>query len=109
MTTRRGTFGALWLGLCLIVPPTAARAADLFDRDNLVAWCIVPFDARKRGPEERAAMLRRLGFSRLAYDWRAEHVPSFDAELDALARHGIALEAFWVAPGELNRESRAVL
>jgi hypothetical protein len=26
---------------------------NLFARDNLVAWCIVPFDAKKRGPAER--------------------------------------------------------
>ena len=56
-------------------PPTGG---DLFDRANLVAWCIVPFDARNRGPEERAEMLQRLGIKRLAYDWRAEHIPTFD-------------------------------
>ena len=43
---------------------------------NLVAWCIVPFDARKRGPEERAAMLARLQLPMLAYDYRAEHIPT---------------------------------
>src|SRR5262249_40928452 len=48
-------------------------ATELFRQDNLVAWCIVPFDAKKRGPEDRAAMLERLGFKHFAYDWRAEH------------------------------------
>jgi putative heme-binding domain-containing protein len=90
-------------------PPPAKAAKRLFARENLVAWCIVPFDAKKRGPEERAAMLERLGFRRFAYDWRAEHIPTFDAEMEALKRHGIALDAFWVAPGELNRESRLIL
>jgi putative heme-binding domain-containing protein len=90
-------------------PGAAEAGARLFARDNLVAWCIVPFDSKKRGPEERAAMLERLGFQRFAYDWRAEHIPSFDAELEALKRHGIKLEAFWVSPGELNRESRLIL
>ena len=93
-------------------PPHATGAPDadrLFARENLVAWCIVPFDSKKRGPEERAAMLERLGFRHFAYDWRAEHIPTFDAELEALKRHGIALDAFWVAPGELNRESRIIL
>jgi putative heme-binding domain-containing protein len=87
--------------------PSAARR--LFAPDNLVAWCIVPFDSRKRGPEERAEMLQRLGFKHFAYDWRAEHIPTFDAEIEALKRHGISLDAFWVAPGELNRESRIIL
>ncbi len=89
--------------------PAASGARPLFARDNLIAWCIVPFDSKKRGPEERAAMLERLGFRHFAYDWRAEHIPTFDAEIDALKRHGVSLDAFWVAPGELNRESRLIL
>ncbi|SVD95358.1 uncharacterized protein METZ01_LOCUS448212 [marine metagenome] len=30
---------------------------SVFARGNLLAWCILSFDARKRGPKERAAML----------------------------------------------------
>jgi hypothetical protein len=74
------------LGLTLV----SAAPPEIFARTNLVAWCIVPFDARKRGPEERAQMLDRLGIKRLAYDWRAEHVPTFDAEMEACQRHGIS-------------------
>lgn len=80
----------------------AARAERLFDRRNLVAWCIVPFDAEQRGPEDRAAMLERLGLRHFAYDWRQEHVPSFEQEWDALARHGITLDAFWSIPPDLD-------
>ncbi|MCC6490051.1 MAG: TIM barrel protein [Candidatus Hydrogenedentes bacterium] len=83
-------------------------STNIFERSNLVAWCIVPFDAKKRGPEERAKMLDRLGISRLAYDWRAEHIPTFDEELDTLKRHNIALSAFWF-PGAMNDEARAIL
>ncbi len=81
----------------------------LFARENLIAWCIVPFDSKRRTPEERATMLEQLGFKHFAYDWRAEHIPTFDAEIEALERHGVSLDAFWVAPGELNRESRLIL
>src|SRR3954453_22118510 len=80
----------------------------LFDRGNLVAWCIVPFDGKRRGPEERAEMLERLGFRHFAYDWRAEHVASFDAEMDALKRRGIGLSAFWF-PASLNDDARRIL
>ncbi|MBN8248509.1 MAG: hypothetical protein J0L84_13850 [Verrucomicrobia bacterium] len=80
----------------------------LFARTNLVAWCIVPFDSRKRSPEERAAMLERLGVKRLAYDWRAEHIPTFDDEVAALRRHGIELTAWWF-PAGLNDEAQAIL
>lgn len=89
-------------------PAEAPRASELFAERNLVAWCIVPFDARRRGPEERAEMLRRLGFTRFAYDWRAEHIASFDEELDTLQRWGISLDAFWF-PGGLNDEARTIL
>jgi sugar phosphate isomerase/epimerase len=89
------------LGLSLLVLSlaVAAREASVFSKDNLVAWCIVPFDARERGPEERAAMLKSLGITKLAYDWRDKHIPTFDAELDALNKHGIRLQAFWIATG----------
>lgn len=82
--------------------------AGIFARDNLVAWCIVPFDGKKRGPEERARMLNDLGIRRLAYDYRAEHVPTFDAEMAALKKHGIELTAWWF-PTTLNAEARTIL
>jgi hypothetical protein len=81
----------------------SARAKELFRRDKLVAWCIVPFDAKKRGPEERAAMMEKLGLKHFAYDWRPEHVPTFDQEWDALAKHGVALDAFWMKPPDLPK------
>jgi azurin/sugar phosphate isomerase/epimerase len=90
-------------------PAVAAEPrADIFARENLVAWCIVPFDTKKRGPEERAQMLDRLGIKRLAYDWRDEHVKTWDEELDTLKKHGIELTAFWAA-GELNDSTRSIL
>ncbi|HTE21070.1 MAG TPA: TIM barrel protein [Armatimonadota bacterium] len=76
---------------------------ELFAPGNLVAWCIVPFDAKMRGPEERAEMMQRLGIKHFAYDWRAEHIPTFDQELDALQKRGISLDAFWF-PSSLEPE-----
>src|SRR5438093_1717624 len=83
----------------------AEAGGSLFAKDNLFAWCIVPFDAKKRGPEERAAMLERLGLRGLAYDYRAEHIPTFDAEMEALQRHHIRLIAWWF-PTEVKDEAR---
>jgi hypothetical protein len=85
-----------------------AESDKLFARENLIAWCIVPFDAAQRGPEARAEMLKRLGISKLAYDWRAEHVPTFDKELETLKRREITLQAFWF-PAALNAEAIAIL
>ncbi len=84
------------------------RGDAIFDRDNLVAWCIVPFDDRDRSPQERAEMLRRLGLQKFAYDYRPKHIPSFDAEMEAIRQHGIELTAWWF-PRELNDHARLIL
>ncbi len=101
------------LFLVAVLVPLSRLSAALppsgnFARTNLVAWCIVPFDSQKRGPEERAAMLDRLGIHRLAYDWRAEHIPTFDAEVAAMRKHGIEITAWWF-PAALNDEAKAIL
>ncbi|MCA9263396.1 MAG: TIM barrel protein [Planctomycetales bacterium] len=81
-------------------PPSAEfgsrpRHEGLFAPENLVAWCIVPFDASQRTPTERAAMLNELGIQHVAYDWRDEHVASFEEEILAYKEHGLEFFAFW--------------
>ncbi|RYF96121.1 MAG: xylose isomerase [Chitinophagaceae bacterium] len=71
----------------------------LYAKDNLIAWCIVPFDNQKRTPEQRAQMLNGLGINKLAYDWREKDVPTFDDELNALKKHNITLQSFWYYSG----------
>ena len=68
---------------------------DLFAKENLLAWCIVPFDSVERGPQERAAMLKELGISQLAYDWREKHLPTFPEEVQALRENDIGLKSVW--------------
>ena len=73
-----------------------SHAADtLFDKQNLAAWCIVPFDAAKRGPEARAEMVAKMGLKKVAYDWRQEHVVEFEREILAYQKNGIEMFAFW--------------
>lgn len=103
---------ALTLAVAACLPSHAASAQagtpDLFRRENLAAWCIVPFDAKQRGPEERAAMLEKLGLRQFVYDYRKEHIPTFDAEMEALKKHGITLTGWWF-PGSLNDEAKLIL
>jgi len=87
------TFAALCPGFAQTAPTT--RHPNILAPQNLHAWCVVPFDAKKRGPEERAAMLEKLGFKRFVYDWRAKDIPTFDAEIEALKKHGIELIGWW--------------
>lgn len=102
---------SLAIALCTSMQSGAqdtSQPQDVFRHGNLVAWCIVPFDSAKRTPAERAEMLERLGIHRLAYDYRAEHIPSFDEELEQLAQHDIELTAWWF-PAQLNDEARLIL
>jgi hypothetical protein len=85
------------LVLCLVLTFSSLQGTEIknLERKNLVPWCIVPFDAKKRTPEERAKMLVRLGFKRSAYDWRAQHVQEFEKEILQCKKHGIEFFAFW--------------
>ena len=98
----------LWVPLICFRCSEKADATRAFEKDNLLAWCIVPYDAEKRGPEERAAMLKELGITMLAYDWRNEHIPTFDEELAALKRHNISLTGFWIMAGKDPQQDTAV-
>ena len=75
----------------------ATEAGDLFARKNLAAWCIVPFDSVKRDPAQRAEMMKKIGVTKIAYDWRAEHVPQFEQEILEYKKHGLDFFAFWGA------------
>jgi len=68
---------------------------QLFARENLVAWCVVPFDKMKRDPEQRAEMLKALGITQLAWDWRDEHLPSMQKEIETLRKNNIKLKSVW--------------
>lgn len=105
MLTMR-TVALLLLALFALQPVSAVE--DVFAPANRFAWCIVPFDKAKRTPEQRAAMLEQLGIRGLAYDWRAEHIPTFDAEIAACKAHGIAITAWWF-PGSLDANAKIIL
>ena len=83
--------------VCMTESSSAQKKGEpmLFARQNLVAWCIVPFDKMKRTPAERAAMLKSLGLTQLAWDWRDEHLAVMDEEIRTLRKNNIRLSAVW--------------
>jgi sugar phosphate isomerase/epimerase len=104
----------LLLSLSLAFPASQALGdgstrSDIWAHDNLFAWCVVPFDAKARTPEQRAEMLEELGFRNFAYDWRQKDIPTFDEEIDALQRHGINLIAWWFPFDAEDPEAKAIL
>ena len=95
-------------GLLLTLPALFANAEDKsapanFSKENLAAWCIVPFDAKQRGPAERAKMLADLGIRRCAYDWRSRHVEEFEEEILQYKKRDIEFFAFWSSHPEAFR------
>jgi len=53
-------------------------------------------------------MLEWLGIQRFAYDYRDEHIPTFDEEMVMLKKYNIRLLAWWF-PTVLNDEARLIL
>lgn len=82
-------------GRLTAVSADEVSAEQLLQPDNLVAWCIVPFDASKRTPKQRAEMVQRLGLRRVAYDWRQEHIAEFEEEIIQYKEHQLEFFAFW--------------
>jgi len=86
--------------------------STIFNSENLLAWCIVPFDAKKRSPEERINMLNELGFKSYAYDWRVEHLEEMAEEFKFASENGIEVKAVWLwidvntdTPGKLSESN----
>jgi hypothetical protein len=80
---------------CAALSAGSPATPPVFARSNLVAWCVVPFDAKNRTPAERAAMLKRLGFTKVAYDWRDKHGPDFEEEIVQYRKRGLEYFAIW--------------
>ena len=113
--------GAMLLSISIITASISSFAQvknseDIFKPDNLVAWCIVPFDSKDRTPKERVDMLTQLGFSKYAYDWRHEHLASLPEEIKIARQSNISITAVWMwidkqtdSPGKLSEDNEKLL
>lgn len=105
---------------CLVVDVAHGDAEQdndaVFAPTNLLAWCIVPYDSVQRTPAERIAMLKRLGFTQYAWDWRSQHLADLPEEIRQAREGGVRLRAAWLwvdgrtdRVGHLSEANRAVL
>ncbi|QEG23667.1 redoxin domain-containing protein [Mariniblastus fucicola] len=76
-------------------PATKPTPGDNFKTGNLVPWCTVAFDSKKRSPEDRAKMIFDLGLKRSAYAWRERHLKEFEREILAYKANGIEYFTFF--------------
>ena len=99
MPMRRVVIVLISLLLISVFPAAAQRKqinnGPLFGKNNLLAWCVIPFDSKKRSSEERAAMLKEMGFTQFVYDWRAPDLPNMETELAILKKNGITIKGVW--------------
>jgi len=93
-----------------------ANPENIFRQENLVAWCIVPYDKLNRTPKQRIALLKELNFTQYAYDWRPEHLPSIAEELHLAAEENVRIAAVWMwiddgydAVGKLSANNQRLL
>lgn len=95
--------------------PTQFSQGDLFNHDNLLAWCIVAYDDLERNPAERMEMLHELGLSRYAYDWRKKHLDQFAEEIQAASDANVDIAAVWIwiddssSPEKLSEDNQRIL
>lgn len=80
---------------------------------DLFAWCIVPYDSKERTPEERIKMLKEIGFTSYAYDWREKHLGETAHELRLAKDNGINIIAVWIwiekdEPGKLGESNEKI-
>ena len=73
----------------------ADEATENLKGKNLVAWCIVPFDAMKRNPAERRRCLRNSASAAVPTIGAMRHVVEFEEEILQYKKHGIEYFAFW--------------
>lgn len=69
---------------------------SLFSSEKLIVWCIIPYDSHNRNATERAYMLKRLGLTKLAWDWRREHLPFACHEFEVMKESGIDVVGIWI-------------
>lgn len=92
----RNSFVGSLIGLALVAGSCAPQPeSSVYSTSNLIAWCVVPYDTVKRNATDRAAMLKELGFTKFAWDWRSEHIDLLSEEIEALKQADIELSAVW--------------
>lgn len=82
--------------VALIVFTVMSSYAKNQGKENVFAWCIVPFDKLERTPGQRIKMLKELGISKYAYDWRSEHLRDMEKEIYLARENGIEMNAVWM-------------
>lgn len=90
------TCAAAFLLIALIVSSCQdeSKKAENFAKDKLHAWAFELFD-KDRSPEERAQLLKRVGFTKTGFVVNGKLVDQFDAHVKAYTEAGLEIVSVW--------------
>jgi hypothetical protein len=72
------------------------KSSNTVNIQDTYPWCIVAYDSLERTPEERIKMMKDLGFTKYAYDWRDKHLKDSKNELALIQINGIEILSVWI-------------
>lgn len=79
-----------------LLSSTFSFSQQSFDMNNYYAWSIIPYDSVERSPQQRIEMLKELGFTKYAYDWRDKHLRALPSEIEIARENNIEIMAVWL-------------
>lgn len=88
--------GTLMFVLLLIAQTTPSQELKRIEMNDTYPWCIVAYDSLERSPKERVQMIKELGFSKYAYDWRDKHLDDTLSELKLAIDNDIEIISVWL-------------
>ncbi len=82
--------------LLLLILFGCKQKSEKITIEKTFPWCIVAYDSLKRTPSERIKMMKDLGFTKYAYDWRDTHLVDSKEELILAQENDIEIISVWI-------------
>ena len=88
--------------LCSLRAQAIPMNSGLVIDDNILAWAFLDFDTEERSPQERAKMLKQLGFSKCGYEGHPRYIEQLEEHIIAYRENGIELVGIYLEIREEN-------
>lgn len=90
------SYSLIFTVVLIVIASCQEIKEPIIETERIYAWCIVPYDNMQRSPSERLKMLKELGITKYAYDWRNEHLTEMAEELRLAKKKNIDVIAIWL-------------
>jgi sugar phosphate isomerase/epimerase len=103
MNTSHNSFFILLIATVLVVTAVStAKRSMLGSDENLLAWAFLNYEPEGRSPDERAQMLKRLGFTRCGYEGHPRYIGQLEEHIIAYRKHGVELVGIYLEIRQAN-------